>query len=188
MSWVITTKCRLYSIISQILLLYKIWWYYNKFDSRKSFGICYWYVKIPQCGYMENGLKHITFYVQKHIAALARCYTPGLVCDTPLKAPASVKLVYYLSRSEIKCCTWYTVSLLYCRRSIPKIPYHSFSCLILAKWFINASEKVIDDFSGLAPIHHQDIIQTSGDWLSIRPRYKYNVDIRIFSFKKCSQI
>ena len=25
-------SCRLYSNISQILLLYKTWWYYNKFD------------------------------------------------------------------------------------------------------------------------------------------------------------
>ena len=30
---------------------------------------------------MEHGLKCITFYVQKHIAALAMCYNPSLVCD-----------------------------------------------------------------------------------------------------------
>ena len=33
----------------------------------KSMGAYYWYVKIPQCGYMEYGLKYIAFYVQKHI-------------------------------------------------------------------------------------------------------------------------
>ena len=37
-SWVITTHCRLYSNISQILLLYKTRRYYNKFDSTKSWG------------------------------------------------------------------------------------------------------------------------------------------------------
>ena len=31
----------------------------------KSFGVCYWYVKIPKCGYMEHGLADITFYVHK---------------------------------------------------------------------------------------------------------------------------
>ena len=34
----ITTNCWLYSNISQILLLYKTWVYYNKFDSVKSLG------------------------------------------------------------------------------------------------------------------------------------------------------
>ena len=33
-------------------------------------GILYWYVKIPQCRYMEHRLKYIAFYVQKHIAPL----------------------------------------------------------------------------------------------------------------------
>ena len=49
-SWVITTPCRLYSNISQILLLYKTWRYYNKFDSTKSLGVRYRCVKIPRCG------------------------------------------------------------------------------------------------------------------------------------------
>ena len=39
----------------------------------KSLGVCYWYVKIPQCEYMEHGLEYITFYVQKHMAPLAVC-------------------------------------------------------------------------------------------------------------------
>ena len=37
-----------------------------------------------ECGYMEHGLKHITFYVQKHVAALAMCYNPVLVWGKPL--------------------------------------------------------------------------------------------------------
>ena len=50
--------------------------------------------QIPQYGYMEHGLKHITFNVQKHIAVNAMYYNPGLVRDKPLGAPASVKRVY----------------------------------------------------------------------------------------------
>ena len=69
--------------------------YYNKFDSTKSLGVCYWCVKMPHCGYIEHGLKHIIFCVQKHIAALVRCYNPWLVRDKPLGALASMKLVYY---------------------------------------------------------------------------------------------
>ena len=38
---------RLYSNISQILLLYKTWWYNNKFDSTKSLVVRYRCVKIP---------------------------------------------------------------------------------------------------------------------------------------------
>ena len=45
----------------------------------KFLGEYNWYVKIPQCGYMERGLKYILFYVQKHIAPLAICYNPQLV-------------------------------------------------------------------------------------------------------------
>ena len=91
-----TTNCRLYSNISQILLLYKTWGNYNKFDSMKSLGVCYWYVKIPQCGYMGHALQLIRFYVKKRIAALGGCHNLPLVHDTPLGAPASVKLVYWL--------------------------------------------------------------------------------------------
>ena len=82
-----TTNC-------QILLLYKTWRYYNKFDSTKSLGVCYWCVKLPQCGCMEHGLKHITFNVQKHIySSFAKCYNAALVHDKPLGPSASVKLV-----------------------------------------------------------------------------------------------
>ena len=43
---------------------------------------------------MEHGLKHISFYVQKHTVAMAMCYNPVLAHDKPLGVPASVKLVY----------------------------------------------------------------------------------------------
>ena len=84
----------MYSNISQILLLYKTWRYYNQFDSPKSLGVCYWYVKIPHCGYMDHELKHISFYVQKRVVAMGMCYNPALVRNKPLGSPASVKWVY----------------------------------------------------------------------------------------------
>ena len=42
----------------------------------KSLGVYYSYVKMPQSGYVEHGLKHFSFYVQKHIAHLAVCSGP----------------------------------------------------------------------------------------------------------------
>ena len=105
--WVITNNYRLYSTISQILLVYETWWWwwwwwergggdYNKFASTKSLGVCYWCVQIPQCGYIRHGLKIIMFYVQNHIAVLPMCQNQTLFQDRSLGAPASVKLVYYL--------------------------------------------------------------------------------------------
>ena len=57
-----------------MLLQYKTWRYYNKFDSTKSLGIRYQCVKMPQCGYMEYGLKDTAFYVQKHTNTLHSCH------------------------------------------------------------------------------------------------------------------
>ena len=100
-SWVITTNCWLYSSISQISLLYETWVCYNKVDCTKSLDVCYWCVKIQKFWYMEHGLKHITFCVQKHIASLTICYNPSLVRDKPIGAPASVKFVCW-SRDRMK--------------------------------------------------------------------------------------
>ena len=49
----------LYSNISQTLLLYKTL-YHKKID-HEILGVYYWYVKIPQGGYMEHGLKCFMF-------------------------------------------------------------------------------------------------------------------------------
>ena len=57
----------------------------------KSFGVCYWYVKVPQCRYIELGLEYIMFYVQKDMAPLAVCSGTPLVHDKPLGAPALVR-------------------------------------------------------------------------------------------------
>ena len=93
---VITTNCRLYSNISQIVILYKAWRYSSKFDSPKSFGVYYWCVKIPQCGHMEHGLKYIALYVPKHITSCTVVITPLLFRDKPLGVSASVKRVYWI--------------------------------------------------------------------------------------------
>ena len=69
--------------------------YYNKFDSMKSLGVYYGYVKMAHCGCVEHGLEYITFYVQKHIAHLVACSGPQLVCDRPLGAPTFVKVAYW---------------------------------------------------------------------------------------------
>ena len=86
----------MYNNISQILLLYKTWRYYNKFDSPKSLRVWYLCVKTSYCGYMDHGLKHIPFYVQKRVEAMGMCYNPALYRNKPLGAPASVKWVYWL--------------------------------------------------------------------------------------------
>ena len=62
----------------------------------KSFGVYYWYVKMPQCGCVEHGLEYITFYVKKYIAHLVACSGFPLVRNDPLGAPAFVKLTYWL--------------------------------------------------------------------------------------------
>ena len=58
-------------------------------------GAYFWYVKIPQCGWMEHGLKDIVFYAQNHITLCTVVITSLLVRDKPLGVPASVKRVYW---------------------------------------------------------------------------------------------
>ena len=36
--------------------------YYNKLNFTKSLGVYYWYVKMPQCGYMEHRLKDVVMF------------------------------------------------------------------------------------------------------------------------------
>ena len=87
-------------------LRYKTWGYYNNFDSMRSLGVCYWCVKIPQCGYMEHGIKDIAFYVQKHITPCTVCHNFSLVCDKPLVVPASVKRVYSHTNRQALAFFW----------------------------------------------------------------------------------
>ena len=54
----------------------------------KLLRIYYWYVKIPQCRYIDHGLKDMKCYVKKHMVPRAICYNPPLVRNKPLGAPA----------------------------------------------------------------------------------------------------
>ena len=62
------------------------------FESMKSLGVCYWYVKMPRCGCVEHGLGCIKFYVHKHKTPLAACSGPPLVRGGSLGASAFVRL------------------------------------------------------------------------------------------------
>ena len=92
-----TTNCRLYNNSSQILLLCKTWGYDKRNWLPEILGVYFWYVKIPQCGYMSHGLEYmyVTFYVQKHIAPPGICSNPPLVRDKPLGVPAFIRLAYW---------------------------------------------------------------------------------------------
>ena len=145
----------MYSNISQMLLLYKTWRYYNKFDSTKPLGVRYQCIKIPECGWMEHGLKDI-FYVQKHMTSCTVVITSLLVRDKPLGLPASVKRVYsawhvYIWRGwkqfwkQISNCNWPIASceqifflILIDIQSIPLKMYWVFPQIVLAVrqyWF-----------------------------------------------------
>ena len=54
---------QLYSSISQILPLYRIWVEQNRFHSMKSLGVYCWYDKRPRCRCVEHGLEeYASFY------------------------------------------------------------------------------------------------------------------------------
>ena len=50
---------------------------------------------------MDHELKHISFYVQKHVVSMGMCYNPALVREKPLGVPASVKRIYSDFQSSI---------------------------------------------------------------------------------------
>ena len=83
-----------------MLLLYKSWRYYYKFDSKKSLGVYCRYVKMPLCSCEEHGLGYVTFYVQKHITHLVACSGSTLARYGPLGAPAFVTLAYWSNGSR----------------------------------------------------------------------------------------
>ena len=81
------------SNISQILLVNKNMRILQQIWFPEIPGVYYWYIKIPQYGYIEHGLD-VTFYVQKLTAPRVICYNPLLVHNKTLEAPAFVRLVY----------------------------------------------------------------------------------------------
>ena len=70
-SRVITTQCRLYSNISQILLLYNTWRYYNKFDYTNALGYVTYVSKYRHAGKWSMD---IAFYVQKAYNTWHSCH------------------------------------------------------------------------------------------------------------------
>ena len=70
--------------------------YHNKFASTKFLGLYYWYVKTAQNSYMEQGLKYITLYDQKHIAPLTICYSLQIVRDKSMGAPVYATVINFL--------------------------------------------------------------------------------------------
>ena len=140
--------------------------------------VCYWCFKIPQCGYMEHGLKHVTLYVQNMLAALAMCSTPVIVRDKPLGAPASVKLVDWYMR--VNMCYWHI-----CIRYLDRWG--------LTHWgrvtHINVSKLTsIGSDNGLSPGRRQAIIWTN-TWISLILYLGTNfseilIEILTFSFMK----
>ena len=94
--WQPTSGCT--AIFNKYWCFTKHWGDYNKFDSMKSLRVCCWYVRIPQCGYMEHGLKDVVFLCSKYTySAMSNCYNALLVHDMPLWAPAFLGLVYQVT-------------------------------------------------------------------------------------------
>ena len=77
--------------IQNVGVLKQIWLY-------EIIGVCYWYVKILQCGYMGHGLKLIT---SKHIATLEKWHNRPLVRDKPHLWNWSIKSSGSLNESDI---------------------------------------------------------------------------------------
>ena len=86
----------MYSNISQILLPYKTWRYYNKFDSAKSLVVCYLCAKIQEYGYMEHGLKYCVLCSKTYSSPSSLVITFRWFATSRLRAPASVRLVICL--------------------------------------------------------------------------------------------
>ena len=170
-SWVITINCRLYS---KHCCYKKTWGYLNKFDSTKSLGLCYWCVKIPQCRYMEHRLKHITFYVQKRIAALAMCHNPALVRDKPLGSPASVKLVYGRPSNMVLSYDYTSLGANW-SHSIgrPLLCFWHQNFLLLRKLWLKGTQESVttiisSSVSSVTVYEHLDLLSTFDDTWTVR--------------------
>ena len=119
---------------------------------------------------MGHGLKLITFYVQKHTAALEMCHNQSIVRDKPLGAPESVKLVYCIKRFStmksshrmlnvyhtvlshfvlfwfVNCCSGFVWFIIHFHGRIIR---HWSSCMVACR---NASEVTLKDMESSASI------------------------------------
>ena len=64
------------TIFHKYCFSYKVLGYYNKFDSMKSVGVYYWYVKMTRCGCVRHGIGYFSYYVKKTYSALGCLYCP----------------------------------------------------------------------------------------------------------------
>ena len=165
---------------------------------QKSFGVYYWYVKIPQCGYMENGLKDVAFYVQKHIAPWTICYNAPLVCDMPLWVPAFLKLVCYGSVNSLlpRTACWVKVKRIVCAQPWDchkSCSSHFFRDTGLTHWgrathIWVGKLTIIGSDNGLSPERRQAIIWTNAGKLLIGPLgtnfSEILIEIQPFALKK----
>ena len=93
----------------------------------KSVGVCYWYVKIPQCMYTERRLEYITFYVKKkHKAPLAVCSNSPLVRDGPLGVLSFVRFAY--------CYIWHVWNTVNCSLHVPWWRWNGRSSVLYLQW------------------------------------------------------
>ena len=130
----------------------------------KSLGVCYWYVKMTQCRYVEHGLEYITFYVKKQ-TPLAVCSGPPLVRHKTLGAPTFVIFAYWGPLAMLTLTHWGWVTHI-CVGNIT----------------------IIASDHGLSPGRRQAIIWTNAEMLLLGPLgtnfSEILIGIHTFSFKK----
>ena len=61
----------------------------------KYLGVYQRYVKIPQCGHIEDGLEYITFYAKKNIASLAICSSSRESLISEFECPKRMFFFYH---------------------------------------------------------------------------------------------
>ena len=77
-----------------MLLVYKTWGYYNKFDSTKFVGDITDICQNTTIPVLYAWIKYIAFYVQKPVATRVVCYNFPLLHEKLLGPPTFVELVY----------------------------------------------------------------------------------------------
>ena len=150
-----TSNFRLYSNISQTLLLYKTWEYYK--NDYEILGVYYLYVKIPQCGYMEHGLKDIAFYV------LNKANLRDLIAATVLV----ISLKLDSNRRFFSPCDLEIWLMTPIKNRAPLLCYFKLFAAFRSHWWIQTGVRVrkrliwvkIDDFLAVWPWNLTDDLQ-----------------------------
>ena len=106
----------MYSNISQILLLYKTWGYYNEFDSAKPWGYVTDVPKYHNAGIWSKDQTILRFMFKTYSSSNSLVITSRWFATSRLASPASVKLVYYLMWRYKWILNWYVGAYIYIRR------------------------------------------------------------------------